>query len=912
MDWKELIEQSIKKSKNDLVTLDLSSKSISYSEEIKKHENITSITDEEITRAFLINRLINELGYKSRSLEIEKRFGTTGRKSINKGENDVIVYDTTGNTYLFIEAKSPKKFDSDQHLIESQLFNLAKLQGNVKYLVWYGIEEINNKIYDKAIIIDHIKYSDYKQWNADGRPSVGNMLPAGYGKPEKRKWIKGDPEYDLQRSITRDQISQLATKLHNFLWGGGGTTDTEIFYSLVNIILAKIQDEGEKINGQPYDFQIFGYVGSLEDGESVFNRLNELYKRALQSKMGEKDKNKLNEARIIDRNKFQLNKLIYTVQVLEQYSFIEGRNSLDGRDILGDFFEKITRDGFKQTKGQFFTPTPIVKFILYTLQLDSLSISLLNNEKRLPYVIDPSLGSGTFLVEAMKLITKEVKTRQKNKLFTNSDTKDRFEELFEPAHKENRWARDYLYGIEHNFDLGTSAKVNMILHGDGSSNIFVKDGLLPFRFYENNVKTKDIIQHEEKDVNYFDKDINGAFDIVISNPPFSVALENETKRYTTQSFIFADKKNSENMFIERYYQLLKNGGRIGIVLPESVFDTSENKYIRIFIFKYFNVKAVVSLPQLTFEPYTSTKTSLLFAQKKTANEIEAWQKSWEKYGKEWNALQNKVKNYIRVYLKNENKSKFPSIVNDSELEILNNIKRLLKDILDGNNESSIIELLSRYENEIEKLSEYDKDTKIFGYYNAWWVFGEIVKNDEGKILMAEVEEVGYKRTKRTETITNNELFDLEYAPLELDIKHIYEEIDFLLKDNRLKLHNYEENIKTLNEDLSKIDPKKLKAIQGCQNKLIKLDKIITNLHHRITELEMRKDTIDHVISEYYLKSTNDIYTLKSEYSDRIDKDLLSFFKEDGILFDHSSQDIVLRQKTKLKLLDYLRNEIIWQ
>ena len=79
---------------------------------------------------------------------------------------------------------------------------------------------------------------------------------------------------------------------------------------------------------------------------------------------------------------------------------------------------------------------------------------------------------------------------------------------------------------------------------------------------------------------------------------------------------------------------------MGVVLPESVFDTTENKYIRLFIYKYFKVKAVVSLPQITFEPFTSTKTSLLFAQKKTTKEIEQWQKLWSKHS---NSLDFKIR-----------------------------------------------------------------------------------------------------------------------------------------------------------------------------------------------------------------------------------------------------------------------------
>ena len=143
----------------------------------------------------------------------------------------------------------------------------------------------------------------------------------------------------------------------------------------------------------------------------------------------------------------------------------------------------ITRDGFKQNKGRFFTPTNIVNFLLYALQLDNLAIDKLNKDKELPLIIDPSAGSGTYLVEAMKLITKEVKYKQNHRVRTSKDVKWRFEALFMPDYAENKWAKEYLYGSEINFDLGTASKVNMILHGDGSTNIFVKDGLLPFRFY---------------------------------------------------------------------------------------------------------------------------------------------------------------------------------------------------------------------------------------------------------------------------------------------------------------------------------------------------------------------------------------------------------------------------------------------
>ncbi len=89
---------------------------------------------------------------------------------------------------------------------------------------------------------------------------------------------------------------------------------------------------------------------------------------------------------------------------------------------------------------------------------------------------------------------------------------------------------------------------------------------------------------------------------------------------------------------------------MGLVLPESVFDAIENKYIRLFIYKFFKIKAVIYLPQSTFEPFTSTKTSLLLAQKKTSKEIIEWGEKWNKYSGEWSKLKTRCENMIKVYL----------------------------------------------------------------------------------------------------------------------------------------------------------------------------------------------------------------------------------------------------------------------
>lgn len=911
-EWKELIEQNLHKQKNSVAKINIDKATVQYSEKIKLNRVLKSLTgDEEIVRAFLIDRLVNELDYKPENIEIEKEYSVKAGHGKLSPRIDILVKDEKGNPFFFIEAKAPDKFEKDKSEIEGQLFSLAQAEEKdfktkVKYLVYYTADLQEEGILDKAIIIDFGKYRNYTDWENDGFISIATELTAGYGEPKKQPLIKGHEKHDLRTKINREEIEGLGRNLHNVLWGGGGTNDSEIFYSLVNIILAKIQDEYEKEDGQEYDFQIYQYGNNVEGSNKVYDRINDLYKRALKQQLNVSEQQKIDDDNIINRNKFPLNKLIYTVQTLENFSFLEGRSSLDGKDILGDFFESITRDGFKQNKGQFFTPTPIVNFLLYALQLDNLAIDRLNNDKHLPLIIDPSAGSGTYLVEAMKLITKEVKYKQFHKIKTSKDVKWRFEELFKPDYQENKWARNYLYGSEINFDLGTASKVNMILHGDGSTNIFVKDGLLPFRFYVKET-SPNYLETATAETLYNDKEVNAKFDVVISNPPFSVDLDTQTQREVKNAFVFGDKKNSENLFLERYYQLLKEGGRLGVVLPESVFDTTENKYIRLFLFKYFNVKAIVSLPQVTFEPYTSTKTSLLFAQKKTKKQVEQWNTLWDKYGKEWSLLKTRVTDYVKYFVKGDklNKKWAKDVVADIEKEnfenIKTNIQRFLKDYLTAEDEALEVKtLLEKYSEEIDSVSKFEKETDVFGFYNAWWVFGEVAKELDYDIFMAEAENVGYKRTKRGENPMPNDLFDLEYAPYQLDTKSI--------------IDSYDKNLKVLNDlldeskkELEVVEKKiKDKETEAQKKKAEKLTVDIEAQQEKIEGVEAEKAQVVEILETYYESDK-----LKAEYSERTDADLISHFKN-GVLSRYKSDDIVLRTTELLTILDNIRKDVIWE
>ena len=305
-----------------------------------------------------------------------------------------------------------------------------------------------------------------------------------------------------------------------------------------------------------------------------------------------------------------------------------------------------------------------------------------------------------------------------------------------------------------NGDLAMAAKVNMVGHGDGSAHIEAKDGLLDFNEYgDAQLKVK-------SNNKVYPKPANEQFDIVISNPPFSITVDRDTAKKFPDIFIQGEKiahslkKDSkkqeidtENLFIERWYQFLKPKGRLGVVLPESVFDTTTNREIRLYLYKHFYIKAVVSLPHLAFAPYTMTKTSLLFAQKKTAEEIKKWDEFWTKYEAEYKDFKSHLKKILDAKKKHKEDEK-------KKTELISILKTLLKDNFNTMDESlSVNELIDKYEEEIKQADL------------EWWVFGKVAST-EGQnypIFMAHADEIGYKRGTNKEEKRSNELFNTKEA-----------------------------------------------------------------------------------------------------------------------------------------------------
>ncbi len=663
---------------NLIVKIDEQNKKITYFSPIKWGQ-APKFENEGYVRAYLVVRLIKELGYPADCIELETdlsvRVGRNKRhKGRDRGRSDVLVYRRTKkgeSLFLGIECKTPEDYDKGLKDLDGQLWGITKAESierrigrDVRYLSLYTCEVAGGQLQDKVLVVDFQRNQTHRSWIEEGSPATP-LLPVQYNDAPQGSYANvADVDstkglLPLNRKYTRGDFEKLRTKLHNQLWAGSSTDDNSIFYQLTKIFLVKIYDELITDTDQKYQVQIMTSESGEETYEQLYARLEKFYNIACRQLLNYDDE-KLRRFPFLVEG-FTTTKLFVAVQQLQGVSLTENENS-DGYDVLGAFFEGIltNQEFVKQGKGSFFTHQKIVRFMIAMIGLDDTAISTLNETRpRLPFIIDPSTGSGTFLIEAMRFITSQVKQRY-SEIKVNRFLRDFYNAAFSQPGRPNSWAADFVYGIEPNPQLGLAAKVNMILHGDGSMNIFIDDGLHPFvkgsQFtYERQYPDKDkgmLAESHVSDVYEGGFQVNERFDAVLSNPPFSLTTDAlESTRTHQETFLYANTMNSENLFIERYFQLLREGGRLGVVLPESVFDTTDNKYIRFLLYRYFRINAIVSLPKETFQPFTSTKVSLLFATKKTTAEVKSYSRAWDQATREYTKLRNS--NIIKILVEND-------------------------------------------------------------------------------------------------------------------------------------------------------------------------------------------------------------------------------------------------------------------
>lgn len=603
-----------------------------------------------------VDRLL-EKGYKPQNIILEKTWaaghGTSGRL-------DICVTRDDGSEYLLIECKTfGKEFDkavARMYKDGGQLFTYFKFSNKADIIMLYTSELQDDIVYKNEIvkIEDDYRTGDvkdfYEKWN---KLAKDNGIFEAWVKPycfESKALTLND-----LKPITQEDSSFIFNQFLEILRHNVVSDKGNAFNKIFTLFLCKVYDETSKQEGEELDFQ---WKEGFDDHVKFQLRLNDLYKNGMEkflsrtvsdfneddfkircSDLNEETKkyllDEVNKLRLQKNNEFAI-KEVYDPASFEQNAKIvkEVVELLQGYRIrynkrqqyLSDFFELLLTTGLKQEAGQFFTPVPIAQFIIKSLPLEKIIDKHLKskNGELLPYMIDYAAGSGHFVTEYMHEVQAIIDKKIPNKYIeiTSKKIKNWQSDPYD-------WATEYVYGIEKDYRLVKVGKVGCYLHGDGLANVILSDGLGNF------VNTKDYkgILRKEDDKS---KD-NQQFDIILSNPPYSVSSFKQTTRefYTEKDFdlyncLTDNSSEIECLFVERTKQLLKDGGIAGVILPSSILtNTGIYTKTRELLLKYFEIVAIVELGKNTFMA-TDTNTVVLFLRRRNNYDCINLQKSVEK------------------------------------------------------------------------------------------------------------------------------------------------------------------------------------------------------------------------------------------------------------------------------------------
>ena len=557
------------------------------------------------------------------------------------------------------------------------------------------------------------------------------------------------------KAFTRDEFSRLLFKCHNIIRNNDKLSPEAAFDEISKILFIKIRYERTNSGTQIFSKEEFLKQKKMYD--AVKSKESPDYYQFLFNKT----KEDFAKDHLFDENetiKIRENSFEQIVKELQVYNL-----STTSDDVKGIAFEQFLGRTFRGELGQFFTPRTIVDFM----------VSVLDPQEG-EYVCDPCCGSGGFLIRAFEYVREhienEVEVRKedvKKSLFTDDYSKlpkkeqekndqkviDAFSKMNYELDINNPMGRlrslsfDCIYGTDANPRMARTAKMNMIMHGDGHGGVHHHDGLL--------------------NVNGI---WEGRFDVILTNPPFGVRIDKELKiteadRFTDIEKIKAyekryGKENYDNalkqvndhinqpildlfqigkfsgltevLFIERCLNLLKPGGRMGIVLPEGVLNNTNLQKVRDFVESKAKILLIVSIPQDVFMAAGATvKPSLLFFKKFTENEAEEYNRIYiqasheveAKYDEEMTDIDVKLAKRGKEALTKDEKKSLRSRKKELTALIENEIKVLVKERFDyvipiaEVQKAGISTTGAKIENELEPLekefTEYRKENKLW-------------------------------------------------------------------------------------------------------------------------------------------------------------------------------------------------------
>lgn len=616
---------------------------------------------ESIVHYWTISKLVSEYGYPTDQIDHEVSCGSLGRAALNQDTSsgakaDVVVYShpsrRSGTSLIVIECRKLGGIDGAKQAASYSRALQAPYHLFTDTNIWSTFET-------QPYPVDGIAVGDIPHWI--GSKPLASRLPKSHKLP---------PITDEKQ--LRDLIKTCHDQIHS-----EGVDPAKAFDELVKLFFVKVYDEQEIPD--EYMFSVLVGEGESETGNNIRRLLRDA-----------KEKSQYRELFLEpgDDEFWIHNKSIRkVVETFQGFSFTS--SSVIGIDAKGTVYENMVGSTFRGELGQYFTPRKIVEFMVDLLE-----------PTRDDIVLDPSCGSGGFLIYAMQRIAAQIRQQQQNL------PQHRTEQLIQSTVIRN------IKGTDISSRMVRTTRMNMIMHGDGWVGIQRCHGLK-------------IHQH-----NSF-KDFTGKFSLILSNPPFA--------GFESDGSILGEFETGKNengnirgihraiIFVEQIIHLLTEDGRAGIVLPRSIFENESYafKKLRDIIFRNCEIIAVVGLPRTAFH-HTDCGIlgDLLFLRKtseprKNYNVFVAWA---EKVGYNTlghNVQENDFPNLLRDYKNGCNLIPISRLKEEDNLNPWHYHPKAinLRNEIEANRSKSLplSNLVSVYKNKLSKSALKQTPERIFQY-----------------------------------------------------------------------------------------------------------------------------------------------------------------------------------------------------
>ena len=567
--------------------------------------------------ALVVDRLLGKLNYPDNRIRRKAALETIAIPRGSRQESyrpDYVLYDMQDNPSVVIDAKSPSDNPQDYHYQVSGyalIINQRHADNPVQYIVTTNGLRLYLWRWDSDEPLLEMSFSDF---NEDNAKFVQLRSYLAYGSADIVRATENVFRFERPNLPV---LIRAFYDCHYIIWKKEALGPTDAFYEFAKLIFVKLREDNRiatiVANGGRPTIDEFNFSSTWIDDQITRrisdNPVRDILFKNVRDDLEQRIRNG-EKKRIFDREEplnLSSDTIKQIVEKLEHYDL----HGID-EDLNGRMFETFLNATVRGKElGQFFTPRSVVKYMCQVANLEIVG-------DKIPVILDGCCGSGGFLIEAMAKIVHSIDARGS---LTN----------IERSELKKRLYTKHLYGIDKSDKIARIARLNMYLHGDGGSTIFVADTLdedvqPPTGLSEE--RTEDVEELRRLLVDQCYK-----FDVVLTNPPFSMSYQSnkdDEKRVleqheiaVTQKGTLAARVKSNVLFLEAYQRLLNPGGELLTVIDNTVLNGESAQRYRDYILKHFIVRQVVALPFNTFfSAQANVQTSIVHLKKRTSDDEE--------------------------------------------------------------------------------------------------------------------------------------------------------------------------------------------------------------------------------------------------------------------------------------------------